>query len=285
MVSFSNEIEQRNAIGCHMSNLGSQDKRALNLSQIMRKLGRRGLLGSLEYMSNQGFSGIWNKANKYLQLGRVHNINRSYDKRHSVDTWRGVLASQIKTDSVNRKYSEIYTPMPERTFHYILTHFDLDFREYTFVDFGAGKGKVLLMAANYPFEKIVGVEFASNLHRIAENNIANYKNKQQQCFNVEIILEDACDLVLPDGKCLFFLFAPFKGPVLEKVLENIRQSMVENPRPSTICFVDDDLSYSLIGQVADTVEAWGLFTRHIIGDIPSDSGAVMPMDGTFWSSS
>ena len=73
------------------------------------------------------------------------------------------------------------------------------------------------MAANYPFKKIIGVEFASNLHQIAESNIVLYRNEQKRCFNIEVILEDACNVILPEGKCLFFLYAPFKEPVLRDV--------------------------------------------------------------------
>lgn len=268
-----------------MSNLGSQDKRALNTIQLMRKMARRGLLGTLEYISKQGFNGIWQKVNSYLQLSRVHYVNSRFDKQHRVDTWRGITPSQMKTDSGNIDHSEIYTPMPEKTFHYVLTHLNLDFSDYTFVDFGAGKGKVLLMAANYPFKEIIGVEFASNLHEIAEHNIANYRNEQKLCSNITVSLDDACNFRLPEGKCLLFLFAPFKGPVLENVLENIRQSLIESPRSVVLCYVDDDLPYSTIWQVDAIVEKWGILTRRIIGEIPPDPGSLMPMTGTFWLTS
>ena len=69
-----------------MLNLGMQDNRTLNIFQIIRKVSRRGLIGTIKYISKQGAAEIWSKTNLYLKLGRVHRINRRYDKCHNVDT-------------------------------------------------------------------------------------------------------------------------------------------------------------------------------------------------------
>ena len=37
--------------------------------------------------------------------------------------------------------------------------------DYAFVDLGSGKGRMLLVAADYPFRAIHGIEFALELHR------------------------------------------------------------------------------------------------------------------------
>jgi SAM-dependent methyltransferase len=73
----------------------------------------------------------------------------------------------------------------------------LDVRQFTFLDLGSGKGRTLLMASHYPFRRIVGVELLPALHRIAQENLAAYKNDDQQCFALESICEDATTFVLP----------------------------------------------------------------------------------------
>src|SRR5882724_12595376 len=40
--------------------------------------------------------------------------------------------------------------------------------KYTFVDLGSGKGRILFLAAEFPFRRIQGIEFAVELHREAE---------------------------------------------------------------------------------------------------------------------
>jgi len=274
----------RKTTGVCISYSPKPDIRSLDAIQTLNQLGRRGLKGSLKHACRLGISGIWRTAELYRRKSRVNRQNQKYDKLHEVDTWRAVAPGDLETDSANKGLAEIYFPSPETTFHFMLKQLKLDYSEFTFVDFGAGKGKALLMAADYPFKKIIGIEFARNLYQVARSNIAHYKSSQQRCFDIDLVLEDACNVILPEGKCLLFLYAPFFGPVLGNVLENIRTSLTENPREAALCFIDDDVPDSLIEQVDEIIREWGLFTRHQAMDLPSDPGALIPMAGTFWLS-
>src|SRR3984885_13557549 len=40
--------------------------------------------------------------------------------------------------------------------------------EFTFIDIGSGKGRALLMASQYPFRRILGIELLPVLHRVAK---------------------------------------------------------------------------------------------------------------------
>ena len=44
-------------------------------------------------------------------------------------------------------------------------------RQFTFVDIGSGKGRTLLMASQFPFRKIVGVELIAELHQRDQENL------------------------------------------------------------------------------------------------------------------
>ena len=46
---------------------------------------------------------------------------------------------------------------------------------YTFVDLGAGMGRAMLLAADYPFRAVVGVELHPTLARIARANLAIWR--------------------------------------------------------------------------------------------------------------
>ena len=83
-----------------------------------------------------------------------------------------------------------------------------DFEGYTFVDVGSGKGRILLVAAEFPFQKIRGIEFAIELHRQAERNIARYRHSGQRCTDLESIDIDASHYVFPESKLILYLFNP-----------------------------------------------------------------------------
>jgi len=106
-----------------------------------------------------------------------------------------------------------------------------NFEEYTFVDFGSGKGRMLLVAAEFPFHKIRGIEFAIELHRQAERNIVRYRYSRRRCTDLESINIDALDYVFPDSKLILYFFNPFSPEMLRKIFFNLEKSLAQRSRP------------------------------------------------------
>ena len=66
----------------------------------------------------------------------------------------------------------------------MLRALDIDYSDFVFVDYGSGKGRTLLVAAEFPFKKIVGVEIAQELHAIAGKNVDQYRGNNRKCARV-----------------------------------------------------------------------------------------------------
>ncbi len=113
-----------------------------------------------------------------------------------------------------------------------------DLAQYTFVDLGSGKGRVLLVAAEYPFGKIRGIEFASELHREAERNISSHRYAGRRCLEVESVHADATEYVFPDSKLILYLYNPFSPETVRKVLMNLEKSLAERPRHVVVIMVN-----------------------------------------------
>lgn len=114
--------------------------------------------------------------------------------------------------------------------------------EYRFVDLGSGKGRMLLVAAEYPFRTIHGIEFALELHRQAEQNISRYRHARQRCTELESINLDASEYRFPDGKLILYLYNPFGPEVLRKVLTNLEESIAQQPRHVIVVMVNPELA-------------------------------------------
>lgn len=110
--------------------------------------------------------------------------------------------------------------------------------EYTFIDLGSGKGRMLLIAAEYPFRKVQGLEIALELHREAKQNISRYHHPSQRCAIIESINLDALEYVFPDGNLILYLFNPFLPEVLKKVLANLESSLAQHPRHVMVIIVN-----------------------------------------------
>ena len=64
----------------------------------------------------------------------------------------------------NREYGHDYRPTPCALFEWLVGAINYDLSRLTFVDYGAGKGRVLLLASQHPFHAVGGIEFAEELH-------------------------------------------------------------------------------------------------------------------------
>jgi hypothetical protein len=106
--------------------------------------------------------------------------------------------------------------------------------EFSLVDFGSGKGRVLLMAAEAGFRAVIGVEFAAPLVRIAMENLRSYRGPGQR---PTVYCADATNFPIPMGPVVLFLFNPFKGPVLEGLADNIKRSFNEHPRKMFVVYL------------------------------------------------
>jgi len=110
------------------------------------------------------------------------------------------------------------------------------FDTFTFVDLGSGKGRTLLMASEYPFRKIVGVELIGELHRAAQENIEAYKSPTQQCTEIQAVCADARDFELPDEPLVLYLFNPLPEAPLRQLIERLGQSLARSPRAVWIIY-------------------------------------------------
>src|ERR1700689_247233 len=112
------------------------------------------------------------------------------------------------------------------------------YREYSFVDLGSGKGRVLLVAAEWPFDLIQGVEYDAALHEQTEQNIRSYSESKKPASRIESQNMDAMDYCFPPGNLVVFLFNPFGPRVLNGVLANLVASLESSPRTIFLTLVN-----------------------------------------------
>jgi SAM-dependent methyltransferase len=153
--------------------------------------------------------------------------DRAFDEEHHVDTAAWVRVPDLGTDSPNLRFAVRYQPSSVDEFRLLMDKLDIDHSEFTFVDYGSGKGRVLLLAAEYPFRKIVGVEFSESLDRIAHGNLRTLGDDQQR---VDTVVMDAAGFEPPRESLVLYFFNPFGPAVLRPVLEHVRESLALQPR-------------------------------------------------------
>jgi SAM-dependent methyltransferase len=160
-------------------------------------------------------------------------VDRRFDQNYGVDTVTSVplkeltlIAHHFDSATDTRQYSG--TPLA--AFRAAMAALPTDLCSFTFVDFGAGKGRVLLLASRYRFRRVVGIEFSQELYEIARRNVAAYSSVVGPIAQIELVNDDATNFDVPNEPCILYFYNPFGEDVMSVVLEKITKSYQTRPR-------------------------------------------------------
>jgi SAM-dependent methyltransferase len=182
-----------------------------------------------------GLAGTIREALRLLRTRRAGEAARKrsldFDRRHGTDTAGIVRLGALEIESPNRDLGVRYQPSDPEDFRSLVEALPFDLTDYVFVDLGSGKGRILLLASEFPFRGVVGVEFAHELNEVAERNIALSANHRRRCHDVRTVTADAAEYVLPEGPLVLYLYNPFAPEILRRILEHNRGSLESGSRP------------------------------------------------------
>jgi SAM-dependent methyltransferase len=146
-----------------------------------------------------------------------------FDKKWGVRTV-GIIEHPRESKNPLHRSAVCYEPTSPRVFRQIMRSVGCLTAPYVFYDMGCGKGRVLLMASQYSFKRIVGVEFCHELAGVAEDNVRRLQAGGANPTQVQVVCSDAAAYRFSDENAVIFFFNPFTEVIMSKVLENIRLS-------------------------------------------------------------
>jgi SAM-dependent methyltransferase len=190
-----------------------------------------------------------------------------FDRRFRTHTDGFVAKAELRHTAVGSSHHLGSSYMPTNT---------LSFRRFLkvaisqptgrFVDYGCGRGRVVLLAALHGFRAATGVEHDPLLAAQAIKNIDLFRQRAELLVppELEIHTGDAAQWRVPDDTTVAYFYNPFELPVIQQVLDAIEQSIDRSPRQVSVvfqCFPDDaaDVPEPLAKRlVLDRVETcWG----------------------------
>jgi hypothetical protein len=140
--------------------------------------------------------------------------------------------------SENARFGTNHVASDPSEFKRAMERIDFDLSGATFIDFGSGRGRALILAAMLPFKSVIGIEFAEELHRDSIQNIANTTCDLGRPGRITQVLGDATQFQIPDGPLVLYLFNPFDAPVIGAVARNAMASWQANPRPMRVVYLN-----------------------------------------------
>src|SRR5579864_7953140 len=162
-----------------------------------------------------------------------------YDWEYRVDTtsanvgWRTRLLGALHS---------AYQPIEPELFREMMNSLGIDFSQFTFVDIGSGKGRALLMASEYPFRRVLGVELLPELNSIAQENIGKFSGRNLLCVPIEALCGDATEFVFPEGPLVILLNNPLPESGLQRLVGNLEGAVREEPRAVFVIYANPVLA-------------------------------------------
>ncbi len=159
--------------------------------------------------------------------------DRRWDRRHNVLTSPITPVADLAVVGNNAEHGVEHEPSPVSQVKRLLSALPVPASD-TFIDFGSGLGRVVLLAAER-YEAVIGVEFARNLVAACGDNVRSYRG-ELKC-EPEIHLQDAISFEVPDDRnLLVWFYAPFRPPIMQPVLEKLTQSYRRDPRRISVMY-------------------------------------------------
>lgn len=201
------------------------------VQKFMRGVQRHGIIGLLVVVAER-VVGLTKRLRPSVRAeikGRMQRAS-AFDQRFGVDTVGCIHPTELNINNPNQLHAVSYGGSDPKFFRDAMEALPIDYRRFVFVDFGSGKGRAILLATEFPFKRIIGVEFSEELHRVAQNNIRLFHSDISKCKYVESVCMDAVAYPLPYDCLVCYFCNPFDATLMAQMLTNIRKSFLRKPR-------------------------------------------------------
>lgn len=164
-----------------------------------------------------------------------------FDLQHGVETSGLIRGEDLTSGRRSDAWNTAYYGIAPSVFHAAMGSLPIDFARFTFCDIGSGKGRAVLLAMQYGFHAVWGIEVTPALHAVAVRNLKTYCPPNAPKGGVRLLNIDAAEFVFPPGPLVVFFYHPFCRPVLERVLRNLHSSLKRRPREAFVVYINPEV--------------------------------------------
>lgn len=159
-----------------------------------------------------------------------------FDRRWGVDTSGKLVPDASDVVGTNWDHGCRYQAVCADLLEQTLNELSLDLRQFTFLDFGSGKGRAVMSASQLPFRRVIGVEYSHQLDQIARQNLEIFPAFAQKCRDVELVCADATQFPIPSGPLILFVNNSFGTAIISEVVKNLEASFQRVPRRIVVLY-------------------------------------------------
>lgn len=183
----------------------------------------------------------WNW-NPLLALFIIYHEIRG-ERKYRIETIGRDELKHLKDRGIDISHSSMYMPVNYYVLEQLMKEMVKLVNNKTFLDIGCGKGRVIVVAAAFGFEKITGIDFSKEFCEETEITIRLYRKKNPGAQRTPapqftIVNRNASCYEIPGDITSIFLFNPFDEVIMRKVVANIKISQQRYPRTIRVLYAN-----------------------------------------------
>jgi predicted RNA methylase len=187
-------------------------------------------------------------------------IAHPFDLAHGVRTSGLVAGRHLKTAHAHSRHATACYAVAPSVFQEIVRRWRRTgpaaaIGDTTFIDVGAGMGRAVLLASEFGFRRVLGVELHPALVRIAKRNLARWRRDGRAICPARIVEADALELERASGPTVLFLFNPFGAVVMRRLLRALARAYEGRTGELDILYVNNEQEAVLEAQTG-FVQLW-----------------------------
>ena len=157
-----------------------------------------------------------------LKLGLRFRAQHPIDAEYDIDTSGYVFSRTLAPDEEWAKKMNDYLGVQPSVVRQAIRMLP-DTRDFCFIDLGCGKGRANVVASEFPFKRIVGIELSHTLAETARKNAETIQKTMPARTKIEIIQGNAVEFPEVGKSVVLFLYNPFGETLIRELVENLER--------------------------------------------------------------
>ena len=151
--------------------------------------------------------------------------DRAFDLRWGTETSSGLSVHELGIARSRLANCRRYDPSSEAMLREPLAALAIDPAAFDFIDYGSGKGRVLMLAMADGFARVTGVEISGKLCAIARDNVERFASQHEAMAPARILHVDAGRFEPRGRNILAYFYNPFDRLIMDEVRRRLEASL------------------------------------------------------------
>jgi SAM-dependent methyltransferase len=166
--------------------------------------------------------------------------DEAFDREWGTETSRAVSVHDLGIGRARIAHCNRYEASSEMMLQGPLATLAINPEEYDFIDYGAGKGRVMMLALQAGFRSVTGIELSTRLCAAAQANLDQFSSRFDARPRARVIGADAT-MYMPAGQnILAYFYNPFDASIMAVVRQRLEEALRDGTEQVVVVYANPE---------------------------------------------